>query len=390
MTEIEREELLSAYLDDELSVDERTRVEGWLAESAELRQLRDDLLTLRAGLQTLPQHKLDRDLATSVLRRAEQAVLRSKTGDFSDSTIVPKSANWWERRSNLRRLIWPALAVAAALVILVYDANQRPDELHVAQAPPEATELDSQNGGEDGSGASVGAASESPPNAFSRDHLGNHPASGEPVANYAKGAVPAPESSVPREPASRPSADLFQHSEKMGGHPTVRGQARSMQDASPSKTVPLQKKATPLFSESNGVVKADTQSPIVCSVSAEYFNGKRFEKLLDANDIAWEKLTTPRGSEQVSVESESTNRNGKAADRMSTAPLQSLYLLRATSSQVDDILSQVPRPANLGPGQQIILPRVASPRLESAAKIQAGVQILLVAPQQETPGRQSR
>ena len=39
MTAEPREELLSAYLDDELSASERAQVEQWLAESAEYRQL---------------------------------------------------------------------------------------------------------------------------------------------------------------------------------------------------------------------------------------------------------------------------------------------------------------------------------------------------------------
>ena len=45
-----REELLSAYLDDELSADERATVETWLAEDAAYRQLLDDLRALRSGM----------------------------------------------------------------------------------------------------------------------------------------------------------------------------------------------------------------------------------------------------------------------------------------------------------------------------------------------------
>ncbi|MCH8924438.1 MAG: zf-HC2 domain-containing protein, partial [Planctomycetes bacterium] len=47
-----REELISAYLDGELSDDERAQVEKWLAESAPLRQFHDELRALRLGMQS--------------------------------------------------------------------------------------------------------------------------------------------------------------------------------------------------------------------------------------------------------------------------------------------------------------------------------------------------
>src|SRR5262245_8256013 len=65
--------LLSAYLDGELTADERAQVDQLLATRAEARQLVEDLRALRAGLQELPQHKLDPDFAQTVLARAEQA-----------------------------------------------------------------------------------------------------------------------------------------------------------------------------------------------------------------------------------------------------------------------------------------------------------------------------
>ena len=67
--------MISAYLDGELSVEERAQVETWLAESPELRQLHDELKTLGASIQALPRHQLTQDLQGAVLRRAEQTVL---------------------------------------------------------------------------------------------------------------------------------------------------------------------------------------------------------------------------------------------------------------------------------------------------------------------------
>jgi hypothetical protein len=50
----ERFELLSAYLDGEVSATERQQVEAWLASDAELRQMHQQLLTLQHGLKVMP------------------------------------------------------------------------------------------------------------------------------------------------------------------------------------------------------------------------------------------------------------------------------------------------------------------------------------------------
>src|SRR5690242_3794682 len=134
MTDLEREELLSAYLDGEVTADERARVEAWLAGSAELRQLRDELLAMRSELQALPIHAFHGDLGASQLRRTSPPAPAAEP--TAGSSIVPGTlAKWWERGSGARRLLWPAIAVAAALVILIYDANQRTQEQQVALAP---------------------------------------------------------------------------------------------------------------------------------------------------------------------------------------------------------------------------------------------------------------
>lgn len=50
----DRFELLSAYLDGEVTASERRQVESWLATDAKTQCLYSRLLTLRQGLQTLP------------------------------------------------------------------------------------------------------------------------------------------------------------------------------------------------------------------------------------------------------------------------------------------------------------------------------------------------
>ena len=86
-----REELIGAYIDDELSASERAEVEKWLAESPELRQLHDELLAMRSSLQTLPQHQLDRDLAPFVLRQAEALADRVCAGEEDAARRVDRA-----------------------------------------------------------------------------------------------------------------------------------------------------------------------------------------------------------------------------------------------------------------------------------------------------------
>ena len=105
MNDESREELISAYIDGELSADERARVERWLAEDPRLRQLHDELRGLGGALRSLPLHKLERDLGPMIVRRAERAVLSgdqdvpesgqaTSGGAISPSTLARK---WWAR-----------------------------------------------------------------------------------------------------------------------------------------------------------------------------------------------------------------------------------------------------------------------------------------------------
>lgn len=75
MNEMSHDELLSAYLDGELSADQQAEVERRLASDPRARQLVDDLRALRATLQELPEQRLDEDLAPLVLRLAERRML---------------------------------------------------------------------------------------------------------------------------------------------------------------------------------------------------------------------------------------------------------------------------------------------------------------------------
>lgn len=139
-----RKEMISAYLDGELSAEERAQVDAWLAESPELRQLHDELKALGASIRALPRHQLTQDLQGPVLRRAEQTVLAggdARGSNASNDVRPAASIPVWLRGAGWRRLAWPAVAVAAALVVMLFDTRQAPAPREVAQAPKGPTSI---------------------------------------------------------------------------------------------------------------------------------------------------------------------------------------------------------------------------------------------------------
>lgn len=124
MSELTREELIGAYLDGELSSEEKARTEQLLAESAENRQMLEELRALRANLQALPRHTLPADFSQRVIQRAEREMLLGSPvtaatratvagSEMSAPATVPFGNRW------VRPLVYAGFAVAAALLIAV-------------------------------------------------------------------------------------------------------------------------------------------------------------------------------------------------------------------------------------------------------------------------------
>ena len=67
------DELLSAYLDGELSADERAAVEARLATDPAAQQLLHELRSVSQSVQALPTESLGRDLSEEIIRRAREA-----------------------------------------------------------------------------------------------------------------------------------------------------------------------------------------------------------------------------------------------------------------------------------------------------------------------------
>jgi anti-sigma factor RsiW len=97
----ERFELLSAYMDGEVTAEERRLVESWLADEPQVQQMHQRLLALKHGFSDLP------------------AVQPARPIDQTINQVFEKV----DRRSRLRVIIGGSIAAAAAIVATVVGVN---------------------------------------------------------------------------------------------------------------------------------------------------------------------------------------------------------------------------------------------------------------------------
>ncbi len=127
MNDLPQNELLSAYLDGELTAAEQAEMERLLAESPAARQLVEELRALRNMLRTLPQEKLTEDLSRQVLRVAERRMLtEEEPGAADDGPMTPVllGRSLFRRFLNRRTMTWLTLTAAIALMIAISEWRQ--------------------------------------------------------------------------------------------------------------------------------------------------------------------------------------------------------------------------------------------------------------------------
>lgn len=120
----EKFELLSAYLDGEVTPDERKQVEAWLASDPEFQQTYQQMLMLQGGLQSMP-------VATPSMPTEE---------------LVSQVMGRLDRKPKL--WVWGGIGAAAAAILIgavsgLFTGNQ-PGTLQIAQQPkpqPALTEI---------------------------------------------------------------------------------------------------------------------------------------------------------------------------------------------------------------------------------------------------------
>ena len=104
------DELLSAYLDDALSSEERIQIEQHLLAHPEAQQQLDQLQAVSSLVRRLPQQPARADFRDSVLNRIE----RQQSG--TEQIVQPKLTIG----RSPRGWIWAGLAVAASIALMIY------------------------------------------------------------------------------------------------------------------------------------------------------------------------------------------------------------------------------------------------------------------------------
>ena len=148
------DELISAYLDGELSGEDRLRVERVLAEDPAARRLLEELRSLSTTLHALPEPTLGPGFKDQVMRAAERAMLACAAGGGRQGQRPAKRRGSVERSGpndrrrgrraadrntqTWRRWAWPALAIAAALLVMAYQRSLVEPAANVAQRQRDA------------------------------------------------------------------------------------------------------------------------------------------------------------------------------------------------------------------------------------------------------------
>ena len=118
MLKRDRFELLSAYLDGEVTAAERKQVEEWLANDLESQRLYDRLLKLRSSFQTIP--------VPAAQQPVEQTI-----------ELVYQQV---DRRSRHRAVVWSGSAIAAVVLGAVSTVLPTRQLLQIAQSPQQEIE----------------------------------------------------------------------------------------------------------------------------------------------------------------------------------------------------------------------------------------------------------
>ncbi|HJQ81651.1 MAG TPA: zf-HC2 domain-containing protein [Lacipirellulaceae bacterium] len=208
------DELLSAYLDDELSPEDRAAVESRLAADPAAQQLLHQLRAVCEAVQALPQEVVGHDMRDSILHQAN-AARQSATAagpraadehaDVSNgqpSTALDDAPKLTIGRTR-RGWVWASLAIAAALLIMAFGREPERDRLPVVAQHQDKDRLgDTRGGATDLEVRAVNEPAASVAEFESAPPPDNRFAWQAPAADM--DAVPAPETAAAPAPTSGP------------------------------------------------------------------------------------------------------------------------------------------------------------------------------------------
>ena len=305
------DELLSAYLDGELTVEERAAVEARLASDPDAQQMLHQLRSVSQAVQALPLEPVGRDLREQILRRAESL---KPAADMRDA--LPKVTLFRSRRS----WIWASLAVAAGLMIMVLQSGDDEGKNLPAIAK------------HDGSTALSRPLQES----FRREANELAPAAADPasIARTELAAAAVPPASI----ATTPSVMLLREGSLAASAPPSSAPADAPLSENDDSRLAISE-----LSESAPVSEEQQASLVVVHVVAkpEALRNKTFDKLLASNGI-----TIETGQQRSGGAVLNDSARQLAADK-ETEQLPETSVEKPAGDQVEMVLIDAPKPAVL-------------------------------------------
>lgn len=313
------DELLSAYLDGEVTADERALVERRLAESVEFRQLHDELRALRTSLERLPRYKLDEDLAPVVLRRAERAMLSAPsvsqlvdTSGDAKVSLADRGTPSAHSRSAMRLLRWPVLAVAIALLIMVFNPPTRRENREVARkdaaAPDPKSEMSAAKSKESRDDRDLDVA-----DAPALSHI-------DEVQQIAPAASPT--EALPVDAGRALGRQRADSKHRISGSDGRFADSKDAERGAPAgKAGPVSKsKAPAAYVMTDGSV-IDGVMIVQCDISAEAAKSRAFEQLLTDQQISMVDEAAEGETPELKPQAPGANLSTKSAAETSSRPL---------------------------------------------------------------------
>jgi len=129
------DDTLSAYLDGELSEQERQAVQPWLAEAPDAQQLLNEFQTIHGALRGLPRQHLDPAFRDRVLDQIERAVGRTGDQPVGERPTPPRKSWRLPIGRSCRALVWPAIAIAVSIVLMIIRSEPVGPRGPLAQRP---------------------------------------------------------------------------------------------------------------------------------------------------------------------------------------------------------------------------------------------------------------
>jgi hypothetical protein len=358
MNDLPQNELLSAYLDGELTAAEQAEMERMLAASPAARQLLDELRALSNTLQALPQEKLGEDLSPHVLRVAERRMLTEGEPGDEEGAPVPLARSIFRRVVNRRTMVWLSLTAAIALIIVINERQHAPDQIaqHVADSRVAATKRVLP--------ASEPTAIRAAPDAEDRPRkevgevLEKKPATplAEPAAPAFSAAAPAATLPAPAEKPAEAPRSVAKKGPMPGQGGTVAGKGgaalgvgRQDSDAKfgvgAERGEPYSRKAGKAEQTQKLYEAGEDVQVVRCSISPAAAQRRPLEKLLEANGMVWQKQVAEDqlAEEEKSEASEVAKRPVAAKSRPRSAPQGEVTVVaaEATAAQIEATLASL-------------------------------------------------